>query len=272
LSTEVFFILLGVGAAAGVLSGMFGVGGGIVIVPSLIVVYGLMEFSSPYTVHIAVATSLFTIIFTSASSAYKHSKNKNVLWTAALVIGLASSVTVFLFSKIALELPGDVLKKIFSIVLIVIGIRMLFGKKNKSDADENGGRDFSVNSIYCIPVGILTGIIAAFTGLGGGVFVIPLMHYVLKTPIRKSIGTSTAAIFITSVSGVISYFINVPSDLNIFSYSFGTVDVLSALPIVLFSIPFAYVGVWLNTKTHHSLLTRLFGVFVLLVSLRMILG
>lgn len=263
-------ILLGVGVAAGILSGLFGVGGGIVIVPSLIAVYGYVGFNSPYTVHIAVATSLFTIIFTSISSAYKHSKNKNVLWAAAIVIGFASLITVFLFSKIALILPGDVLKKIFSFVIIIIGIKMLFEKKNKSAVDENDEGNFRVNLLYCIPIGVLTGIIAALTGLGGGILVIPLMHYALKTPIRKSIGTSAAAIFITSVSGVISYVVNVPPDLRTMSYSMGTVDVLSALPIVLMSIPFAQVGVWINKKTHHSLLTRLFGVFILLVSIRMI--
>jgi len=270
LSTEIFLILLGVGVAAGILSGLFGVGGGVVIVPSLIAVYGYIGFSSPYTVHIAVATSLFTIIFTSISSAYKHSTNKNVLWTAAVVIGLASSITVFLFSKIALSLPGDVLKKIFSFLLIIIGVKMLFEKKNKLSVDENDEDNFKVNSLYCIPIGILAGIIAAFTGLGGGIFVIPLMHYVLKTPIRKSIGTSTAAIFITSVSGVLSYLVNMPSAVDSLGYSFGMVDVMSALPIIIMSIPFAQVGVWVNKKTHHSLLTRLFGIFILIVALRMI--
>jgi len=259
-----------VGIAAGILSGLFGVGGGIVIVPSLIAVYGYTEFNSPFTVHIAIATSLFTIIFTSISSAFKHSKNKNVLWAAAAVIGLSSSVTVFLFSIIALELPGDVLKKIFSIALIVIGLRMLFEKKKNPDVNENSKEEYKANNLHCIPIGILTGIIAAFTGLGGGIFVIPLMHYVLKTPIRKSIGTSTAAIFITSVSGVLSYLINMPSAVNTVGYSIGMVDALSALPIVAMSIPFAQVGVWVNKKTHHDLLTRLFGIFILIVALRMI--
>jgi uncharacterized membrane protein YfcA len=259
-----------VGIAAGILSGLFGVGGGVVIVPSLISVYAYSGFDSPYNMHIAIATSLFTIIFTSISSAYKHSKNDNVLWVAAAVIGIASSVTVFLFSKIALGLPGDVLEKIFAFILVVIGMKMLFERKKKQEVDENNGDEFKINNLHCIPIGILTGMIAAFTGLGGGVFVIPLMHYVLKTPIRKSIGTSTAAIFITSVSGVLGYVVNMPSAANTTAYSLGMVDVLSALPIVAMSIPFAQVGVWINKKTHHDLLTRLFGVFVLIVSLRMI--
>src|SRR5512142_2056715 len=107
---------------------MFGVGGGIVIVPSLIAVYSFIGFNSPYVVHVAISTSLFTIIFTSISSSYKHSAHGNVLWTASLLIGLSSTAAVFLFSKLALSLPGDVLKKIFSVVLILIGIKMMFEK------------------------------------------------------------------------------------------------------------------------------------------------
>ena len=164
MSIEVFLILFGVGVAAGVLSGLFGVGGGIVIVPSLIAVYSFIGFQSPYIVHIAIATSLFSIIFTSTSSAYKHSAHSNVLWTAAIFIGLASAVTVFLFSKIAIALPGDVLKKIFSVILIVIGIKMMIEKKNAVDGDAENCEPGQMKKSYCLLVGFVTGIIAAFTG------------------------------------------------------------------------------------------------------------
>src|SRR5688572_5906019 len=100
---------------AGILSGLFGVGGGIVIVPSLLAVYAFVGFDSPYLVHIAIATSLFTIIFTSLSSAHKHFSHGNVDWHAATIIGISSAVTIYLFSKVAILLPGDVLKKIFSV-------------------------------------------------------------------------------------------------------------------------------------------------------------
>ncbi len=270
MSIEVFLILFGVGVTAGLLSGLFGVGGGIVIVPSLIAVYSFIGFQSPYLVHIAVATSLFTIIFTSTSSAYKHSAHKNVLWTAAIFIGLASSVTVFLFSKIALALPGDVLRKIFSVLLIVIGIKMLIEKKNGTEEDEKNCEPGQMKKAYCLLVGIVAGIIAAFTGLGGGIFVIPLLHYVLKVPIKKAIGTSTAAIFITSFSGVISFLINSPAGANTMKYSFGMVDTISAVPIVLASIPFAQVGVYLHKKTRNELIKKLFAGLILIVSVKML--
>lgn len=269
MSIETILILLSIGVAAGILSGLFGVGGGIVIVPSLLMVYAFNQFDSPYIVHIAIATSLFTIIFTSISSSHKHFGHGNVEWKAALYIGLSSAVTVFLFSKIAILLPGEILKKIFSIVLVIVALKMLLDKKGKQDDPEKNKPEV-INKWICLVIGALSGAIAAFSGLGGGVFVIPLMHYLMKVPIKKAIGTSSAAILITAVAGVLSYFINSPAGLVSIPYSFGMVDTLSALPIIAASIPFARVGVFINRKTHHYVLTKLFAVFIIIVSVKLI--
>jgi uncharacterized membrane protein YfcA len=268
LSIEVILILLITGIAAGILSGLFGVGGGIVIVPSLIFIYGLIGFNSPHLVHTAIATSLFTIIFTSFSSALKHFENKNILLKTALIIGLASAVSVFLVSKAAINLPGDTLKKIFALIIILVGIRMLL-QRTKAE-QENGGNTVKDNYFITIIVGVLSGAVAAFTGLGGGVFIIPLMHYVQKIPIKKAIGTSTAAIFITSIAGVISYIINVPSEYIPPHFSFGMIDVLASIPIIAASIPSAQLGVYIHNKTHHSVIGKIFGAFLLLVAVRML--
>jgi uncharacterized membrane protein YfcA len=270
LSIEVFLILFGVGIAAGMLSGMFGVGGGIVVVPSLLAVYSLTGFNSPYTVHVAIATSLFTIIFTSTSSAYKHSKHGNVFWLAALLIGVSSAAAVFVFSKIAFALPGDVLKKIFGIVLIIVCIKMLTEKKQVNGKEDEGFEAGKVKKLYCIVIGALAGTIAAFTGLGGGIFKIPLLHYVAKFPLRKAIGTSAAALFITSLAGALSYIFNAPPGADTMKYSIGIVDALSALPIVMASIPFAQVGVYVNKKTNTFLLKKLFACLILIMALKML--
>lgn len=269
MSVEVILILFAVGILAGILAGMFGVGGGIIIVPSLISVYSYMHITSPYTVHIAIATSLFTIIFTSISSTIKHSAHGNVVTAAALIIGLTSTVSVYLFSKIAVNMPGNLLKTIFSIIIAIAALKLLF-EKNKADEDKDLNSVKSFNKINCLIIGIFTGIIAAFSGLGGGVFAVPLMHYLLKFDIKKAIGTSTLAVLITSLSGVISYVLNKPEDLVFNHYTLGLVDVFSALPIVAASIPFAQLGVWINKRTKHVILKRSFAVFVIAVSLKML--
>ncbi len=260
--------MLFTGIAAGILSGLFGVGGGIVIVPSLIFIYSIIGFNSPYLVHTAVATSLFTIIFTSVSSALKHYRNKNILLKTALIIGAASAVSVFLLSKAAINMPGDTLKKIFAVIIILVGIRMLLQKTKPENGD--GSDKINNNYLITIIVGMLSGTVAAFTGLGGGVFIIPLMHYLQKIPIKKAIGTSSAAIFITSIAGVISYIINVPIGYEPPHFSAGMIDILAAIPIIAASIPSAQLGVYIHNRTHNSVIGKIFGVFLLLVAVRML--
>jgi len=272
LNTEVFLILAGTGITAGLLSGLFGVGGGIVIVPSLIFIYGLLNINSPYIVHTAIATSLFTIIFTAFSSAYKHSKNKNINWQFALVIGISSAFSVFLISKTAIGMPGDTLKKIFAVILIFAGLKMLLQKTNSKDAGSIHKHKKKRSILIINMIGVLSGTIAAFTGLGGGIFIIPLLHYIMKIPIKKAIGTSTVAILITAIAGVIGYMVNVPADfIPINKGSIGMVDIVYAIPVIAASIPFAQVGVLIHNKTPHYVIGRIFGVFVIIVSVRMLL-
>ncbi len=269
MSIETILILFAIGIAAGILSGLFGVGGGIIIVPSLLAIYSFNNFNSPYIVHIAIATSLFTIIFTSLSSSHKHFGYGNVEWKAAIFIGFSSAITVYLFSKIAILLPGEILKKTFSIILVLVAIKMLFDKKGHHD-DAAKYKPEVISKWICLGIGMIIGAIAAFSGLGGGMFLIPLMHYVMKIPFKKASGTSSAAILITAVAGVISYFLNSPAGAVTIPYSFGMVDTLSALPVIAASIPFARVGVYINRRTHHYVLAKLFAVFIIIVSLKLI--
>lgn len=267
MQIELFLILFGTGIVAGIMAGLLGVGGGVIIVPALVTIYSAYSSNNPYIVQTAIATSLFTIIFTAISSAYRQTKNKNVLWLLAVIIGLCSSLAVFLFSKMALSLPGDTLKKIFAIIVVAISAKMLTEKKkNKEDESSEPPK---INRALSPVTGILGGAVAAFTGLGGGLFLVPIMHYFQKIPIKKSIGTSSAAIIITSLSGVVSYLINMPHDAVKVQYQLGMVDTLSAIPIIIASIPAAQLGVYINKKLHHNYLTRIFGIFLLIMAVKM---
>ena len=194
---------------------------------------------------------------------------KNLIPKAAIIIGLSSAVSVFLFSKIAVSISGEILKKIFLAMLIAAAIKMLFDTKfdNRNNQEE---AEITVNKPVCILIGVLTGLVAAFTGLGGAVFAVPLLHYFMKVPIKKSIGTTTLAVMITAIAGAISYIINSPPGAHISESSVGVVDYLSAIPIVIGSVPAARLGVYFHNRINSRLLKRLFAVFVLLVCLKMI--
>ena len=266
MTIDLYLILFGVGIIAGLLAGLLGVGGGVIIVPALIMVYSSLQVNNPYMVQTAIATSLFTIFFTAFSSTHRQTKNKNVLWDQAIIIGISSSLSVFLFSKIALSLPGNTLKKIFAIVMILMAIKMLTEKKKTSVENES---NTNYHVIFSPFIGLLGGVVAAFTGLGGGLFIVPMMHYIQKIPIKKCTGTSSAAIIITSISGVASYLINKPADAIQIKYSLGMVDTLSAIPIIIASIPLAQAGVYLNKIINHKLLTKIFGILLVVMAVKM---
>jgi uncharacterized membrane protein YfcA len=271
VSIEIILLLIAVGTAAGLLSGLFGVGGGIVIVPSLVYYYSFSKHDHPeFTVQAAIATSLLTIIFTSVSSSYKHLKNNNIDFKVGIIAGFVSSVTVYFVSAVAVNLHGNILKYIIISVLMISAIRLFLEKKKEENAEpENAAVKY--NSFYCILIGVLTGTIAAFTGLGGAIFSVPLMHYLLKFPFKKSIGTTTFTVFITAISAVISYYINSPVNVSFSPWSLGIVDFQSALPIVAASIPFAQLGVYIHNRINSYILAKLFAVFILLVCIKMIL-
>lgn len=268
MTIDIFLILFSIGVIAGILAGYFGVGGGIIIVPSLISIYSWKGLYQEYAVHIAVVTSLFTIIFTTISSSLKHARNGNVKFIPALIIGLASSVTVILLSKVAIKTPGNTLKIIFSVLLIVIAFKMFFEAGGKGTDYNSGKHNTSV--LLSSLIGVFSGSIAVFTGLGGGIIIVPLMKYILKFDIKKAIGTSSAAILLTAVSGVAGYYINIPNDFSGGKYFIGMADSYSALAIILGSVPFSQLGVYLNKKSKNEVLNRFFAVFILTVAVCMI--
>jgi uncharacterized membrane protein YfcA len=271
LNIELDLLLLAVGAAAGILSGLFGVGGGVIIVPSLVFYYSKGTYAHPeFIIQAAIATSLLTIVFTSVSASYKHFRNKNIDFEAAMISGLASSVTVFFVSKIAVNLHGDVLKYIIISVLMFSALRMLMEKKESKTRNEINAPAKGLSRFYFLLAGMLTGLVAAFTGLGGAIFAVPVFRYMLKFSLKRSIGTTSFTVFITAIAAVISYYLNSPHDVKFSGLSLGIVDFQSAIPIVAASIPMAQVGVYFHNRINSYLLSKLFAVFILLVSIRMI--
>jgi len=271
LTLETLLILFVAGLLAGFLSGMFGVGGGIVIVPAIVFVYTIQHPESAYIAQVAIATSLFIIIFTSLSASYSQLKNHNVVIRAALIIGISSTVSVFIFSIIALSLPQNILEKIFLGILIFIGLRMLSEKKNEEDGKNDKANLANYSNTLCVIAGMITGAVAGLTGLGGAVFSTLTMRYIFKFPFKKSIGTSTLSIIMTSAGGVLSYLINMPHGVQVAPYALGMSDVVSALPVIAGSIPAARFGVYVHSKTNSFILIKLFAAFILVFALKMIL-
>ncbi len=257
-------ILLFVGCIIGFLAGVFGVGGGVILVPVLVFLFEHLGFHSLIVTQMAMGTSLFIVIFASLSSAAKHTHQKNVYWRAVLIMGIASVVTAFLGSIVAASVPGAVLRNIFAAAVFFVGLRLFFEKKQLEQAGE-----FNPKVWILILIGAFVGFLSSLTGVGGGVFSIPLMYYLAHFPIKRAIGTSSATIIITAGVAVTGYIFNGFGNPNLPGHTLGYVNYFLAIPFVIGTVIAGPFGAAAANKTPSLMLRKLFAAYLFVNSIFM---
>jgi len=257
------FVLVGCGV--GFIAGLFGVGGGFIMVPILIFSYEHSGFSPSVLTHIAIGTSLFVVLFASVTSAYQHSKQRNVDWRSVFIIGFPSAVTALATAKLAAGLSGRDLRIAFAIIVGMAALRML------TEGKEKAGKKLELvtkpKTHGLVGLGLTAGIVSALAGIGGGVFTIPMMYYFLNMPLKLAIGTSSAAIFITALSSVTGYVVSGMGRSGLAEWSLGFVDLQRGGAIAIGTLLLARVGAYVSFKTHPFRLRKLFAIFVILISI-----
>ncbi|MFN3135060.1 MAG: TSUP family transporter, partial [Candidatus Kryptonium sp.] len=143
-------LLFASGLFTGFLAGFFGIGGGIILVLILMYYYSGIGLPSDLIPKIAVATSLFTIIFTSISSTIKQYENKNIEWRLTFTMGIASLISAFAGSKLASIASGNFIKIFIIVVIIFAGIRMLLTKNSEVDIDDLTNYKSNVNTFSAV--------------------------------------------------------------------------------------------------------------------------
>lgn len=198
LTSLILFLVLG--SFAGLLAGLLGVGGGLVIVPMINYTFALQGITGEHTHHMALGTSLATIMFTSISSFMAHHRNKAVIWRIVKHITPGILIGTFLGSKVASHMPTGLLKGFFVIFLLYVGTQMLMNIKPKASREIPG---LAGNTA----AGGVIGIVSSFVGIGGGSLSVPYMAW-CNVPIHKAIGTSAAIGFPIAVAGAAGYIVN----------------------------------------------------------------
>jgi uncharacterized protein len=260
MDISLVLLLLGVGCFMGFAAGFFGVGGGIVLVPILLIVYTKIGVEPSIVAHVAFGTSLFVSTFTSLSSSYRHYKNRNVITRAVAILAATSILTALLGSWIADQLTSIALRRIFSVVIFIAGLRLAF------QSDEKGNQRVArLSRPGLAGIGSLTGFVSSLAGVGGGVFSIPMMYQFLNFPIKKAIGTSSAVIVFTTFFASMGYMVNGWGRDGLPSYTVGYVHLGAALPVILTAFFFSQIGAITAHKTEVNRLRRIFGGFLVIV-------
>jgi uncharacterized membrane protein YfcA len=264
-----FLLFVVIGCVVGFFAGLFGVGGGFIMVPILILSYEFSGLSPSVLTHIAIGTSLFVVLFASVASAYQHSKQKNVDWRSVFIIGFSSAVTAFATARLAAGLSGRHLRIAFAIIVGLAAIRMLTESRTQAQKKIDFLSKPGIPGL--VGVGLAAGIVAALAGVGGGVVTIPMMYYFLNMPLKLAIGTSSATIVITALFSVAGYILNGLGRAGLPGWSIGFVDLQHGTALAMGTILMARVGAYVSFKTHPFLLRKLFALFVIFISIYILL-
>lgn len=261
---EVFALYLVVGAVAGVLAGLLGIGGGLVIVPMLVFCMELQQLPQELIMHLALGTSMASIMFTSVSSFMAHHRRGAVEWTVVRRIVFGILTGTFLGSCVAARMSTGALKIFFVVFLYYVCYQMLAGKKPKPSRQLPGMAGM-------FGVGNVIGVVSSLVGIGGGTLSVPFMIW-HNIPIHRAIGTSAAIGFPIAVAGTVGYIFNGWSVETLPPLSLGYVSLSALVSIAVMSVLTAPLGVRLAHSLPVDKLKKVFAVILFVVGTRMLLS
>lgn len=246
---------------AGLLAGIFGIGGGAVVVPALYQALVFLDFPDGVTMHVAVGSSLAFIIPTSIRSFQAHRERGAVdiailkSWVVAVPIG------VFAASFVAAMVSGTGMRAIFALIAVTVGARLIFNRD-----DWRLGGDVPGGAIRWI-VGFGIGLLSALMGVGGGIFASTFMT-VYGRPILQALATASGVGVLIAIPGTLGYVAAGWNTAGLPPLSLGFVNLLA----VVIMMPLSFFTAPLGVKIAHALSKRQlevsFGVFLLVIAAR----
>jgi len=266
LLTPIDFILLPLLAfPVGVIAAMVGVGGGIFVVPILTMIYSLEPKE-------AIGTSLAMIIFTSIFSTISYSRQKRIDYKLGLILSIATIPGAIIGALTANIINPAQLGLIFGIFLVFVALRMLityrFGESKPEKTDklwhrkiaDSAGTVFEYSSDLKkgFPLSFFGGFFSGLLGIGGGVVMVPIMHFLMDFPMHLAVATSMFIMIFTSLAGATTHF------------TLGNVHLEYMILLCIGIIFGTQLGAYLSKRTSGKNLRRIFGIIVILVSILMI--
>lgn len=255
--------LLALGAFAGFMAGLLGIGGGAILVPGLYYSFKVLSYDPAVIMHMAVGTALALIIPTGLSSAHAHWKNGALRPDLFKAIAPGIIIGVIIAILIADHMSGRGLQVFFACALIILAALMI--------SDLKRFQVFDTLPRQPIPTlaGTIVGSVSTLVGIGGGVLNVPFMTF-CRVPIHQAIGTAAALGIVISLPAAIGFFL-IGTDEGIdIPFTFGYINALAWLIIFPASISMAPVGANVTKRAPVKTLKRLFALMMVLVAAKMV--
>ena len=252
------------GAFAGLVAGLLGVGGGLIIVPVLVFIFTGQGMADHLIVHMAVGTSLATIVFTSISSVRAHHQHGAVLWPVFWQLTPGIVIGAWLGALFADALASDQLRRFFGVFELLVAIQMTFNVKPRPHRQLPGRAGM-------FGAGGVIGAISAIVGIGGGTMTVPFLVW-CNVAMRKAVATSSACGLPIAIAGAAGFIVTGWNTIDLPTYSSGYVYWPAFAGIVIASVLFAPVGARLAHRLPAAQLKRIFAILLYILGFRMLLG
>ncbi|GAB3099880.1 sulfite exporter TauE/SafE family protein [Lysobacter terrae] len=260
-------LFLALGAVAGILAGLLGVGGGLVLVAALAWLLPSVGVPKEAAMHAALASSLASIVLTAAASARAHNSRGSVLWPTVrwMVPGLL--IGGWLGSGVAVRINGDVLRWIVAGYCLLAAAQLAFGRTR---AGAEATATVAPHGVPMTAAGVLIGAVSAVVGIGGGSMTVPLLVWRGVQPVR-AVGTSSACGVAIGFASAVGYVLHAPHG-ALPQFSLGYVYLPGAIGVAATSVLAAPYGMRLAHRLDPATLRRVFAAFLAAVAIALAVG
>ena len=255
------YLLLG--ATTGFLGGLFGIGGGTILVPVLLLLFDAQHFPASHAMHLALGTSMATIIFTALASLLKHHQHGAVNWSVVYRITPGILLGAAIGAAFASQISPRILGIIFSLFVLGAALQILLDARPKPGRQLPGIPGMTA-------VGILTGWISSLVSIGGGTVAIPFLLW-CNVPIRNAIGTSAAIGFPVAIGGTLGYAATKVDLGSLPGPHLGFIFLPALAWTALASVTTAPLGAKAAHRLQVGLLRKLFAVLLLVLAAKLLM-
>ena len=250
------------GIFGGFVAGLFGVGGGLTLVPFMYMLFVAQSFPPEHVMHLALGTSMATIVFTSISSMRAHHAHGAVNWDIVRKMAPGLMMGTLGGSLVAGQVPTQPMIVVFIAIVYYAALQMMLDFKPKPHRQLPG-------SIGLLGAGTLIGIVSSLVAAGGGFLSIPFMVF-CNVAIHRAVGTSAALGFPIALAGAVGYIVAGWGDAGLPEFSLGYIYLPAFIGIVTMSMLVAPLGAKLAHKLPVKQLKRAFGGFLALLATKML--
>ena len=259
------FILLCllVGAVAGFFAGLFGIGGGLMIVPVLVYLLPMVGVPEPLLMSTALGTSFATIVITGFSSAQRHHKLGNIVWSAVKILAPSIMVSVFICGFFIGKLDRDISSKLFACLVVYLAVKMVLSIKPKTNKTVK-----PLTTQSSIIGGILIGMASSAAGIGGGGFIVPFLNS-RGIDMKKAIGSSAFCGMLLGTSGMFSFMLSGWGNAAMPEYSLGYIYFPAVFCITATSFFTSKLGATATSKLPVPTLKKGFALLLITIAVDM---